>query len=108
MKANRLHKLSEATAALWLSIGIVNGASAYTTNNESIRAQAIAETHEVYGNPEAASWRAYANNQEDERNRLLLLSVGGLSTAVMFGVAAVSGARGSSSEQRLETGIPTQ
>lgn len=79
-------KLLEVSAAVWLGIGVINGASALSANNEAIKAKAIATTFEAQGNPQAAEWQTtYADDKEDDRNRLLRL------VAIDLGVVAITG-----------------
>ena len=80
-------RLQEVTAALWLGMGIVQGVTALNYSNETIRAEATAQTYEAQGNTaQATEWSNYADSQESERTLFLRL------TAIDLGIAALTGA----------------
>ena len=81
-------RLQEVTAAIWLGIGVINGATALNANNEAVRAEATAEAFQAQGNLQATEWQAYADDKEGDRNRYLLLVGLNLGTAACFGAAA--------------------
>lgn len=83
-------RLQEVGAAIWLGIGVVNGASALNANNEVVKAQATATALEAQGNPQAAEWQAYADDKEGDRNRFLYFVAADLGVAALTGVAGVS------------------
>ena len=83
-------RIQEVTAAIWLGIGVINGASALSANNEVVQAEATATALEAQGNPEAADWQVYADNQERDRNHFLFLAAADLGVAAVTGVAAAA------------------
>ncbi len=100
-------RLREVTAAIWLGIGVINGASALNHSNEAVRAEATAQTYEAQGNTsQAAQLESYADSQKDDRNRFLFLVATDLGVAAITGVAAAVSI--SASRRRKQEEAPTQ
>lgn len=101
-------RLQEVTAAIWLGIGVINGASALSANNEAVKAEATATALEAQGNPQAAEWQAYADDKEGDRNRFLFLVATDLGVAAVTGVAAASIASSRRREQESQSDTSEQ
>ena len=98
----------EGIAAIWLGIGVVNGASALRAANEAEKAQATATALEAQGNPQAAEWQAYADGKEGDRNHFLSLVAADLGVAALTGVAAASIASSRRREQEPQSDTSVQ
>jgi len=77
-------RLQEVAAAVWLGVGVINGASALNANDEAVKAEVTATALEAKGNTQAAEWHLYSDKKEDDRNRSLFFAASDLAIAATF------------------------
>src|ERR1700722_3455021 len=102
MKAGRLQ---EATAALFLTSALINGAVTHHYDEEASKAKGIEQTYIAQGNQQqAAEWAAYSDNEGRDKDIYLSLTITGLGLAATFGALGAS----SVSNRRREEEQPAQ
>jgi phospholipase/lecithinase/hemolysin len=96
-------RLQEATAALFLTTALINGANAYQHDEEASRAKGIAQGNQQ----QAAEWSAISDNEERGRNIYLGLAISDLGLTATFGALGASSIRRRREEEQ-EVAQPTQ
>jgi hypothetical protein len=90
----KIGRFQEATAALFLTSALINGANAYHHDEEASRAKGVEQAYIAQGNQQqAAEWSAISDNEESDKNIYLCLAISNLGLTATFGALGASSIR---------------